>query len=675
MKLGSAILLVCCSTLFGQHPSSTRFVYAISGAPAAEVKVDVSGADKDASYTTDASGRIPVTLPVGRVHVTDPKTGITLLEQGIASPTAELAIGMPLQLTGEVSGFGSDPAQIQIDCGYGERVAVSNYERLHANLQLLPHAGEDTIQGMALPPIPGQSKRVHPDADGRFRTGWFAAMDSPELLVFGGPDSRAAAKTIKLSKGTRPGATVPVGRIVPEFGAILEVNLSLPKTDLPMALMMGVAAIQAGPGGRQKMAETLSREHRLNPETALFLARRREIPLNFQGVTKVAGLPPIDSLKLYFGGPMTGTLLERTMKIPAQGVVRIDLSADDVLGTREPRTTLTGVLRYEGGGQAIANATVVYSSYPDKKETKTGPDGRFEIPGVIANRAGVLLIDVPNPGERPPFDRFTITRPVPALPAAPAAAAATPQVFEVPHPAPGGFLIQTPLPGRQDQELAGSAARAGLAAESLLQQTVINYQFRGCNQYTQDELQYGGAPILTVYEWVDRKAGTLAGPIEVTATGTVKPDSSAVMQITFPKSGDFALFLEYTPFVFSVTGALVFDTLTGTIFFNSFKNFPGVTIQVKDRNNHNAPAGVELNFPSWSPEPDPFVALTDFNGRVSLSCLTNSTQLEAQFIPIYVNDATAGYYSGNLPLGQGGVLTLNLGNPPNFLAKPGKKSK
>jgi len=661
MKLGSAILLVCCSALLAQHAPSTRFVYAVSGAPAAGVKVDVSSGEKSTSYTTDSAGRIPVALPVGRVHVTDPQTGTALLEQGIATPTAEVAVGMPIQLTGEVSGFGNDPSHIEIDCGYGERVAVSDYERLHDNLQIRPRAGEDTIHGMALPPIPGQSKRVHPEADGRFRTGWFAAMDSPELLVFGGPESRAAVKTIKLSKGTKPGATVPVGKIVPEFGATLEVNLNLPKTDLPVGLLMGVSAIQAGPGGRQRMAETLSMEHRLDPEVALFLARRREIPLNFHGVTKLAGLPPIDSLKLYFGGPITGTLLERTVKIPAQGVVRIDLSADEVLGTREPRTTLAGVLRFEGGGDPIANATVVYSSFPDKKETKTGPDGRFEIPGLTANRSGVLFIDMPNPGNRPPFDHLTFSKPVPALRTAPATAAApTPQVFEVPRPPQGGFRM--PDPGKD---------QAALGGEVQLQQEPIKYQFNKCPGYTQDELQYGAKPILTAWGIVNQE---WIGPIPIQAAGDVQTNSLAFYQIVFPLlNTEYAVVLEYTPFLYSLQRVKVTEPIT-ELPFATVNNAPLVQIQVIAKNGAKAPANVEVQFPSWSPEPDPWIELTDNAGTVLLKCVTAGNQFGNANLPVFVDDPNSGYFSGDLEI-TGATLTLKLGNPPTLSARPGKKSK
>ncbi|MCU1233315.1 MAG: hypothetical protein JWP63_1282, partial [Candidatus Solibacter sp.] len=94
----AAVTLCCCTGLFAQRAASTRFVYAVSGKPAAGMTVETMGA-QPGRYTTDGSGRIPVALGVGRVHVTDPQSGLMLLDTGIVSPSAELAIAIPIRLS------------------------------------------------------------------------------------------------------------------------------------------------------------------------------------------------------------------------------------------------------------------------------------------------------------------------------------------------------------------------------------------------------------------------------------------------------------------------------------------------------------------------------------------------------------------------------------------------
>jgi hypothetical protein len=314
----------------------------------------------------------------------------------------------------------------------------------------------------------------------------------------------------------------------------------------------------------------------------------------------------------------------------------------------------------------------VYSSYPERKEVKTGPDGRFQIPNVMVGRPAVLFIDMANPSGRAPFDRTTFSKPVTPQAAAPAAAAAaTEQVVEVKRPIAGGFQIPPHTP-RLPMNLAAAAGGALLRGP----QPLIAYQFPGCGQkFTQDDLQFGAKPFVTTYfDPGDQKP--LVGPVLINGQGTGQVNGEAVYHAKFDYPGQYEVFLEYTPFVFSVATPNVKDPNTD-LFFSTPTNIPTLQIQVIGKNNSRVPANVLLNFYTYSPETDPFEMLTDGNGTVTINCLTFvSDHPELQNLPVFVNDPTYGYYDGNIQLTKNMTqVQLQLGNPPTTTSSAVRPTK
>ena len=631
------LLLSVAAVTFAQTPARIRLIYAATGKPAAAVAVHVSRDGKSTTYTADRSGRIAAAVAPGQVFVTDPKTGTVLLSRGFSAAPTQIEIGMPIRVTGQVAGFGSDPSTIEIDCAYGERLPVSDYERTVQKLDLRPRANQDTVHGMAIPELPGKSLRAHPEASGRFTTGWFAAMEAPELLVFGGPDARSGAKKVKLARNVRPGATVSAGTIAPSFGATLEIKVNAPKTGLPLGLLMGVESLTPSAAVKGQTAELLSTIHRQDVNLSQFLLKRRTIALNFEGVTTLTGLPPIEALKLTFNGPTVGIRAERTVKVPDHGVVRIELSAEELLGKQQPRVPYTGVVRFAGGAGPVAGAKVVYSSYPDKYETTTGPDGRFQFGAVSANRPGILFIDAPNPGGPPPFDRLTISKPVP--PVAPAAAAQQ-QDIEIPKPHPNAIQVPPPLAKAEPRSMLG----AGLLGD-------FNYKFNNCDQgYSQAELEFSKGPIATIWKIVGEDQ---VGPVSANwGKAVVNPDGSGFMQLTFPAPGTYDVYFELTPVVFSALSGDVITEPAQNLYFPAPANFSTVTIQVVGKDKNPAPGNVEVTFRVFSPDLDPLPMLTDSNGRVVVGCVTLSPDPDLQYLAIVVDDPVSGYFYGELTLPQ-----------------------
>jgi hypothetical protein len=655
------VLLSVAAAAFAQGPGRIRLIYAVSGKPAAGVAVQANRDGKSVQYTSDSAGRIAAQVASGLVFITDPKTGTVLLSRSFSAEPTVIEVGIPIKVTGQVTGFGSDPGKIEIDCAYGDRMPVSDYERTVQKLDLRPRANQDTVHGMALPQLPGKSLRTHPDTAGRFTTGWFAAMEAPELLVFGGPDGRTGAKTVKLPRNLRPGATVSAGSIAPSFGATLEIKVNAPKTGLPLGLVMGVESLTPAASAKTQAAELLSTIHRRDVNLSQFLLKRRTIPLNFEGVTTLTGLPPIESLKLAFNGPTVGIRAERTVKIPQSGVVRIELPEEELLGKRQPRVPYSGVLRFAGGAGPVAGAKVVYSSYPDKFETTTGADGRFQFGAVPANRPGILFVDAPNPGGAPPFDRLTISKPVAAI--APAAAA---QQQEVEIPKPHANAVQIPPPLEKVQPRA--ALGAGLLGD-------FNYKFNNCKQgYSQADLEFSNGPVVTIWKDVGEDQ---IGPINaVWGKAVVNEDGSGFMQINFPEPGTYDVFFELTPFVFSVLSGDVITQPAQNLFFPTPANFEVVPIQVIGKDKNPAPINLDVTFGVFSPDLDPFDMVTDANGQMVLGCVTLAPQTELQYLGVHVDDPVSGYFDGELPLPQTITqpLVIQLGDKPtNTTTRKSKK--
>jgi hypothetical protein len=643
--------------------AATRFVYALSGMPAAGVKVEWTGSSGSPQQEiTDLRGGIRSTVGRGRVTVTDPKTSTILLSQGYDDLRETVVVGVPIRLTGTLSRFGDDPTNVEIDCGYDEPIPVSDYERSVQNMQFMERPDENKVYGLDLPRISPRSVRTRASASGAFTTQWFAATGAVQLLAFN-PRGQMTVRSVTLSRSVQAGRTIRVSRLQPDFGATLEVTLNVPKTDLPLGLLMGVEGLEANPGSERRTAEILSVLHHREPELSQWLIRRRRLPLSFEATSSFVGLPPLKSLRLSFEGPVDGIRVERTVSIPDSGVVKISLDAEELLGRRQPHAALSGIVRFENDGPPIANATVVFSSYPDRRETRSGPDGRFTIPDLVEGRGGTLLIDAPYPDGEPPFDRVTSTV---AVPAVGGAKSNVEQVFEVPKPPPRGSPVRSvssPPPGTAAIQPTGQDGLVGNFQP-------INWNFLRCgNNYTQDELEYVSEPILTV--WEARQDGLYGPALIVNANVNWASNGGfATADIQFAQSGTYVAILEYTPFVYDAKPLLILDGPFARATFQPAREFQLVQVNLFARNGARAPANVEISFPGWSPEPSPYTADTDGNGGVTLACVSRwpyPQNYPFNLVTMYINDPVSGYFAGGVdlpPSGDQAVLNVRLGDPP-----------
>ncbi|HZM85119.1 MAG TPA: hypothetical protein VFF31_01060 [Blastocatellia bacterium] len=635
-------VLIFVSLSLAQPGDRIKFVYLISGQSASGLKVTIVTPDgKRSSYTTDASGYVNGMTREGKLIVEDPVTGIRLIDRMFDKSVTEFKVPLPIRVRGTVSGFGKDPNSITVDCGYGSRLTVSDYQRQMHGLPLVPLPTENKLEGIERARVPSRWLRSKPDTRGRFVTGWFAAVDAPELLVFNNA-GQTAVRTVRLPKGTRARQTILAGSITPAAGATLEVSIEASKTDLPLGLMMGVKSLGLRGASGAQTSQMLSLLNRRDMAVGQFLAKRRQIPLELGGTTKIAGLPAMQSLRLYFVGPTPGITAERTVTIPQRGIVRVRLTEDELLGKREPLVSLTGVVRVEQGGPPVKGATVVYSSYPYRYETITDDSGRFTIPRVAANRGGAVFIDAPNPQGAPPFDRITVTRPIAPLPRPGARASTAEQVFEIPRVTSGGrtFTNLRNLTAPLATSQSGSV---------ITQLQGLEYIFPVCgSNFTQDELQYVNSPVVEAYV---RSGEEFLGPVDVTITSAnVEQNGLAVVNMLFPYEGEFLVFLQYTPFVFDAAAVLIIGRPDARVIFSPKNNLAQLTITVVDESNRPVVAEVEVNFPGWPYAVDPYETLTNNSGQVIINCVSRGPNLGISIarnqLLVEVNDPNYGCFNG-----------------------------
>ena len=634
----AAAALVLVSLGLAQPGQRTRFVYLISGQVASGLKVTVITLDgKTLNYTTDANGYVNGMAREGKLMVADPITGVRLIDQMLDKPVTEFKVPLPIRVRGMVSGFGKDPNSITIDCGYGPRFTVTNYQRMVHGLSLIHLVDENKLEGMEMARVPSQWLRSNPNTEGRFMTGWFGAVGAPELLVFNSA-GQTAVRTVPLPKGVRARQTILAGLISPAAGATLEVSIEASKTDLPLGLMMGVKSLAVRGATKSQAAQMLSLLNRRDMALGQFLTKRRQIPLELEGTTKIAGFPPMQSLRLYFAGPVPGITAERTVTIPQQGTVRIRLTEDELLGKRQPLVSFTGVVRIEQGGPPVKGAKVVYSSYPYRSETTTDENGRFTIPRVAANRGGAVFIDAPNPQAAPPFDRITVTRPVAPLPRSSARGSSGEQVFEIPRGASQPMTLM---------HSGSSAAAAAPGSSSNVTGTlVLDYDFPVCGTtYTQDEYQYVEFPLLEAYRF---DLGRLGEQVQLDKeVWGVDKRGDGVATVLFPGQGHYVIFMHYTPFVYDAKEVIIVDNASMTLTFSPF-NLARLVITIFDHDGNRVPANTEVSFPGWIFAADPYEMLTESNGSVIVNCFSRGPNIQniRNQILIEINDPNLGCFNG-----------------------------
>lgn len=632
-----------------------RFMFAISGRPAAGLVATFPAAAAEATAAAppqllDAEGGIALPAGPHGLRLVDPTSGLVLFaagsraaldEQRADHPDRGIRLPSPVRLVGRLAldanaGFRGPVERLELHVGAGPRLSVADYaSRAHARIaQPLPGLplDENRAWGLPLPSISSSWQTVRPRADGSFDAGWLALTAAPQLIATDGAGQLATLE-VPLPAGLGPRATLDAGAIAPQPTVTLELDrAALPATALPLLLQASLDGAAVSPTDADAAALRLALLHRLEPRAAAFAMKRRPFDLELRGLTRIAGLPRFTRLELRVAGPRPGLLVRRTLTAPAaaapsaaspSAVARVELSAAELLGAPR-KIPLVGRVRFSDGSPA-AGATVVYGSYPDRRETRTDRTGAFSLPAVAAGREVVIFVDAPSGGE-PPFDRATAS-----------------QRLEISADQPRVQLeLTVPRPSPSFTSGAGLVSCPGGQAANVTDP--IPYQIAPCSAITQsEELAY--CPIAAAY------LGQEPVAVEVSDLQVNPVGGEAWARLRLATPGTYNFLLSYTPFVYALTTVEVPTTDFVTVQFMPPAPWP--TAVLVAANSFGGPAAdTDIAFPNWVYNADPYNGLTDANGAMIVNCFNMNP------VDTFV-DSDQGCYQGPVDLrARGANLTL-----------------
>jgi hypothetical protein len=130
----------------------------------------------------------------------------------------------------------------------------------------------------------------------------------------------------------------------------------------------------------------------------------------------------------------------------------------------------------------------------------------------------------------------------------------------------------------------------------------------------------------------------------------VKTDGLAVVDMIFPDPGSYMVFIQYTPFVYDVQLVWIVNTPNARVLFSPKRNLAQLTLTVLDQGGRPVGADVEVDFPGWPADVDPYEMLTDNAGQVYINCVSRGGAYIRDVILVEINDATYGCFNGLLTL-------------------------
>ncbi|MBF0381976.1 MAG: hypothetical protein HQL69_13215 [Magnetococcales bacterium] len=625
------------------------FVYGLTGAPAANLTVDILDKQGKVHNTnTDGDGFIKQSIAGANIRISDPKSKLLLLVAASNKPPKELKVALPIRFKGSLAGFGQDSDKIKIHIGYGKLIEVTDFQRAKHNMKMVAHPDENSPHKLPLPPISQRWLSFSPQKDGSFISPWLAVSDPPQIFIVNS-NGRMTAKHILLPKKISAQQTIDIGKFTPQVGATLEVDLKVGKTDLPLGLEMGVSSLYPVQVNKREFAIQLGMLNVNSPKMARLLMKRGTIPLQLDGVTRITGFLPAQSLELYFVGPTPGIIAKRTVYIPAKGTVRITLDEKELLGERGAGTNFSGTVVLGDNGNPVVGAKVVYSSYPDRKETTTSLNGSFIIPNIQAQQNAIVFIDAPYADGTPPFDRITKSFILKGE-----------SNSNKSHQTQKTFTI--PLPLTKTEKKLNEFSKANRADNSL--KGNLRFEFPGCSKgYDSDNGHFAQKPIVTVYSIKD---GILYRPKGKVKFSDIIPLQNGDLQVNIKvkEEGEYFIAAQFSPFVYAWTKE----------YFSAPKSKKQLLLKLSDHkfqenlkivisNKEQQPAkNVLVKFTGIVQDVDPFVMVSDSKGEINIRCINNldTNSVSSRYFHISVDDHTQGKLETMLPKNRGDTLRFEL---------------
>ena len=88
--------------------------------------------------------------------------------------------------------------------------------------------------------------------------------------------------------------------------------------------------------------------------------------------------------------------------------------------------------------------------------------------------------------------------------------------------------------------------------------------------------------------------------------------------------------IQYTPFVYDVALVRIVGGPAATVLLSPKRNMKQLTLTVVGRGGSPRRRNVEVNFPGWPADVDPYETLTDNSGRVTIYCVSRGSDLTSR---------------------------------------------
>lgn len=383
----AAAVAVLTLSLAACVPAGRRLtlVYLHSGRPAAGLAVSAHAGAPALHASRD--GTITVPPASATLRVSDPEAGGVVLYEGGIPADGVVRVAEAIRLSGSIAG-GGDGVRVRIGDGPREHCLERAYRALGRSA---PPSISTSAAGVPLPPSPPRWHTASVDGTA-FESGWIAASTEPQLVAFDA-GGRVAVRDVVLPGNLLPRATIDTGQTVLETRAGLDVDVTLPRGDLPVALELHLNEAVLDPGAGEDVGRYLSALDQIDPRLFRWIVIKGGLTLSHAGQARLRALPPFASVTVVLREPHSGASTTRTAVLTRGATSSLRLAFDDFGRRTEQTRTFRGRVVLEVGKKPLARATVVVSDFPNRRETVTDFEGRFHVDGIRADRPVTVFVD------------------------------------------------------------------------------------------------------------------------------------------------------------------------------------------------------------------------------------------------------------------------------------------
>jgi hypothetical protein len=333
------------------------------------------------------SGVTVTALAGSRIRVVDRGSALVLFE-GDAPAGATLRIAEPVRIRGTIPGSARH-LRVRIGSGPREPVILRAYRAIG---RPAPEKEKTAlVHGLALPLSPSRWDEAATSGE-RFE-GWIRADADAQIVAFDG-DGRVLVHDLPMPRELAPRETIDAGPLELEPTAGVDIDVALPPSDVPIAMLVGVRDAVIEPGLREAAARILSVLDQIDERLFGLLVVGRGLTLSYAGSARLRAMPPFASIDFLVHEPDGPGVAVRRAVLQPGSVTPLRLALGDV-ASDPPRRTQAFHGRVVRGARKtpVVGATVVVSDHAARREATTDIGGRFTVDGIRTDRRLTVFVD------------------------------------------------------------------------------------------------------------------------------------------------------------------------------------------------------------------------------------------------------------------------------------------